>query len=80
MMTDAEFNYLKEKIERQFPIRLRLAELAGRKRINVKKHQELMDFDDTIVELLQEVQAKKPENLSEAMSLAEKETEWKPTP
>jgi hypothetical protein len=69
MMTEVEWQALKTKIEREFPVRLRLAVLAGRPPVNTKNRQALMDFDATIAELLTEVSANKPENLEEAQAL-----------
>ena len=69
MMTEAEYQALKAKIEREFPVRLRLAVLAGRPPINPKNHNALMDFDATIAELFLEVALNKPENVEEARTL-----------
>jgi len=68
-MTEEEYQALKAKIEREFPVRLRLAVLAGRKPVNVKSEKELLAFDDTIPELFLEVALKKPENVEEATAL-----------
>lgn len=68
-MTEAEYQALKAKIEREFPIRLRLAVLAGRPPINPKNVKALEAFDETIAELFLEVSMNKPENVAEATAL-----------
>lgn len=68
-MTDEEFKAIKLKIEREFPIRVRLAELAGHSKLNVKNHNALMEFDATIAELFLEVSLNKPENILTALSI-----------
>lgn len=69
MMTEAEWKTLKDKIEKEFPIRIKLAELAGRPKINVKNYKALEAFDETIPELFLEVAQKKPENIQTALEL-----------
>ncbi len=69
MMTDAEFKALKDKIEKEFPVRIKLAELAGRPKINVKNYKALEEFDDTIAELYLEIALNKPENTQAALDL-----------
>ena len=69
MMTDEEWNALKSKIEKEFPIRLKLAALAGRAPINQKNYKALEAFDETISELFLEIGLKKPENVSAALEL-----------
>lgn len=68
-MTDKEYKDLVAKIEREFPIRMKLRELAGMPKINPKNYNALMDFDETIAELFLKVAMEKPENLLAAMSL-----------
>jgi hypothetical protein len=70
-LTEDEYQAIKRKVEREFPIRVRLAALAGRPPLNAKNERALMAFDDTIVELLAEIRTNKPENLSEAEKVAQ---------
>lgn len=69
MMPDNEWKALKEKIDREFPIRIQLAELAGRPKINIKNYKALEAFDSTIPELFLEVAMNKPENIEAALKL-----------
>ncbi len=69
MMTDAEWDALKKKIDREFPVRLKLAELAGRPKINPKNYKACEEFDDTIPELFLEISLNKPENTLVALAL-----------
>lgn len=69
MMTDEEWATLKNKIDKEFPIRLRLAELAGRPKINIKNYKALEQFDDSIPELFLEIALNKPENVEVALQL-----------
>jgi hypothetical protein len=69
MMTDAEWKLLKDKIEKEFPVRVKLAELAGRPKINIKNYKACEEFDDTIAELYLEIALNKPENAAEALQL-----------
>ena len=69
MMTDMEWNLLKTKIETEFPVRLKLAELAGRPKINPKNYKACEEFDDTIAELFLEIALKEPANLDQALQL-----------
>jgi hypothetical protein len=69
MMTDEEWAALKNKIEKEFPIRLRLAELAGRPKINPKNYKACEEFDDSIPELFLEIALNKPENIEAALQL-----------
>lgn len=69
MMTDEEWNALKSKIDKEFPIRLKLSELAGREKINIKNYKVLEKFDDTIPELFLEIALNKPENIPAALEL-----------
>jgi len=69
MMPDNEWQLLKEKIEKEFPVRCKLAELAGRPKINIKNYKVLEAFDDTIPELFLEVSLNKPENVQAALEL-----------
>ena len=68
-MTDEEWATLKNKIDKEFPIRLRLAELAGRPKINIKNYKALEQFDDSIPELFLEIALNKPENIEAALQL-----------
>lgn len=69
MMTDEEWVALKNKIEREFLIRLKLADLAGRPKINPKNYKACEEFDATIAELFLEVSLNKPENVPAALEL-----------
>lgn len=69
MMTDEEWATLKNKIDKEFPIRLRLAELAGRPKINPKNYKACEEFNDTISELFLEIALNKPENVEAALQL-----------
>lgn len=69
MMTDEEWNALKNKIEREFPVRVKLAELAGRPKINIKNYKACEEFDNTIAELFLEIALNKPENTQAALEL-----------
>lgn len=68
-MTDEEWTALKNKIEKGFIIRLRLAELAGRPKINPKNYKACEEFDETIPELFLEIAQNKPENIEVALQL-----------
>ena len=68
-MTDEEWVALKNKIEKEFPLRLRLAELAGRPKINHKNYKACEEFDETIPELFLEIALNKPENVEAALQL-----------
>ncbi len=69
MMTDEEWNALKNKIEREFPVRVKLAELAGRPKFNIKNYKACEEFDSTIAELFLEIALNKSENVDEALRL-----------
>lgn len=69
MMTDEEWATLKNKIDKEFPIRLRLAELAGRPKINIKNYKALEQFDDSIPELFLEIALNKPDDIEAALQL-----------
>lgn len=69
MMSDNEWKVLKEKIDREFPVRCKLAELAGRPKINIKNYKACEEFDDTIPELFLEISLNKPENVQTALEL-----------
>ncbi len=69
MMTEQEWAALKNKIDKEFPIRLKLAELAGRPKINIKNYKACEEFDDTIPELFLEIALNKPENVEAALQL-----------
>lgn len=68
-MDEVEYQKLKTKIEKEFSVRLKLAELAGLPKINVKNYKALEEFDMTIDELVLMVMDRKPENLSQAQQL-----------
>lgn len=68
-MNDAEFKALVAKIERELPIRLKLAELAGRPKINQKNYKAMEEFDSTIPELFLEVAQKMPQNIQAALAI-----------
>lgn len=68
-MTDEEFNTLKDRIDREFPIRLKLAELAGMGKINPKNYKACEALDQTIKELYLEVVFRKPENTEAALEV-----------
>lgn len=69
MMPDNEWKALKDKIEKEFPVRCKLAELAGRPKINIKNYKALEAFDDSIPELFLEIALNKPENVPAALEL-----------
>jgi hypothetical protein len=69
MMTDQEWVALKNKIDKEFPVRLQLAELAGRPKINPKNYKACEAFDDTIPELFLEIALNKPENIDKALQI-----------
>lgn len=69
MMTDTEWMALKNKIDKEFPVRLKLAELAGRPKINIKNYKALEQFDSTTAELFLEVAINKPDNIPAALQL-----------
>lgn len=68
-MTNEEFEALKFKIDKEFPLRLKLAELAGYGKINPKNYKACEQMDLTIKELYLEVLFKKPENIEAALKL-----------
>lgn len=67
-MTEEEFKSITVKIEKEWPIRIQLAQLAGHK-ANVKNPRALMDteFDLSIRNLYLEVLFRKPENAQHAL-------------
>lgn len=69
-LTEAELQTLFVKIEKEWPIRVQLANLAGFK-ANVKNPRALYEteFDLNIRELFLEVTFRKPENTAIAMEL-----------
>lgn len=69
MMTDTEWKELKDKIEKEFPVRLKLAELAGRPKINPKNYKACEEFDATIAELFLEIALNQPDNIPAALQL-----------
>ena len=68
-MTDEEFKTLSDKIEKELPVRLKLAELAGLPKINPKSYKDLEKMDMTIKELYLEVIFRKPENEEAALAV-----------
>lgn len=70
-LTEEQIQSLFKKIEREWPIRLKLAELAGHKKCNVKNVRALFEteFDLSIRELYLEVLFRKPENADAALKL-----------
>lgn len=69
MMTDQEWANFKIKIEKEFPLRLKLAEFAGRPKINIKNYKACEEFTETIPELFLEIAQKKPENIQAALDI-----------
>jgi len=69
MMTDQEWETIKNKIEKEFPVRLKLAELAGRPKINPKNYKACEEFGDSIPELFLEISLNKPGNVPAALEL-----------
>lgn len=69
MIPDNDWKALVSKIEREFPIRIKLAILADRDPINIKNYKALEAFDDTIAELFLEVALDRPENIEAALQL-----------
>jgi hypothetical protein len=69
MLTDEEYQKMKAKIDREFPIRLKLAELAGMGKINPKNYKACEALDQTIHELYLEVVFRKPENVEAALEV-----------
>lgn len=69
-LTEAEYQLLINKIDKEWPIRCKLAELAGHK-ANPKNVRALMDtdFDLGIRELYLEVTFRKPENAEQALHI-----------
>lgn len=69
-MTEAEFQTLLAKIDKEWPIRVQLANLAGFK-ASVKNPRALYEteFDLSIRDLFLEVTFRKPENTAVAMEL-----------
>lgn len=69
-LTEAQLQLLFKQVERQWPVRCQLAELAGFK-ANPKNVRALMDteFDLSIRELYLEVLFRKPENVDKALKV-----------
>ncbi len=69
-LTEVEYQRILKKIEKEWPIRCKLATLAGHKAVE-KNPRALMDteFDLTIRELYLEVLFRKPENAEAALKL-----------
>jgi hypothetical protein len=69
-MSEAEYQSIIKKIDKEWPIRCKLAELAGHK-ANPKNPRALMDteFDLSIRELYLEVLFRKPENVDAALEV-----------
>jgi hypothetical protein len=72
-MTEAEFQAIVAKIEKEWPVRVALANLAGFK-ANVKNERALFEteFDLNIRELFLEVTFRKPENTVAALEIIRK--------
>jgi len=68
-LTDAEYRTLIDKIEKQFPVRIQLASLAGRPKINVKNYKQLMDFNASMADLFLEISIKQSQNVADALQL-----------
>lgn len=69
MMTDQEWEALRDKINKEFPVRVKLAELAGLPKINIKNYKACEEFNVTIAELFLEIALNKPENVPAALEL-----------
>lgn len=69
-MTEEELKFLIQRVDREWPIRCKLAELAGFK-ANPKNPRALMDtaFDLSIRELYLEVLFRQPQNVDEALKV-----------
>lgn len=67
MIDDHEWEILKTKISKEFPLRLRLAELADRPQIDPRNYRSLERFDDTVAELFLEIAIKKPTDVWTAL-------------
>lgn len=69
-LTETQYQLLLKKIDREWPVRCKLAELAGHK-ANPKNVRALMDteFDLSIRELYLEVLFRNPLNAAEALKL-----------
>jgi hypothetical protein len=69
-LSEEELQVIFQKIEKEWPIRLRLAQLAGHK-CNAKNPRALMDteFDLSIRELYLEVLFRQPHNAADALKL-----------
>jgi len=69
-ISEEELRYTIKKVERDWPVRCKLAELAGFK-ASSKNPRALMDspFDLSIQELYLEVQFRRPENLDQALKI-----------
>ena len=67
-LTEEQYQTILKKIEKEWPVRCKLAELAGHK-CNSKNPRALMDteFDLNIRELYLEVIFRKPENAEKAL-------------
>lgn len=68
-MNDQEWEALRDKINKEFPVRVKLAELAGRPKINIKNYKACEEFDASIAELFLEIAFNKPENVPAALEL-----------
>lgn len=69
-LTEVQYQLLIKKIDKEWPIRCKLAELAGHK-ASPKNPRALMDteFDLSIRELYLEILFRKPENAEAALEL-----------
>ncbi len=68
-MNDKEFQSLAVKIEREFPMRIKLAALAGYPKLNSKNFKACMEFEATIADIFLEIALKHPENMLAALSI-----------
>lgn len=69
-MTDEELKFITQRVDREWPIRCKLAELAGFK-ANPKNPRALIDtaFDLSIRELYLEVMFRQPQNVDNALKV-----------
>lgn len=67
-MTETEYQALKTKIEREFPIRCELSKMLGRP-INPKNYKQLEAFDSSIADLFLEIAIEMPAFVVDALDL-----------
>ena len=69
-LTEEELKFIFQRVEREWPIRCKLAELCGLK-VNPRNPRALMDspLDLSIRELYLEVQFRQPQNVDEALKV-----------